>query len=157
MSDNFDHFYSGGPTSASFAVVVDGKTLGRFQAVSGLSVETEVKEVIEGGQNGFVHKLPGRMSWPNLVLKRGVTANDGLIQWLLETSGEGLEGGNHKVTRRTMAVKLFSASGTLLRSWNFVGAFPVKWTGPDFTLSSDDFLIEELEIAHHGFTVGSGT
>ena len=31
----------------------------------------------EGGRNDYVHKLPTRMKHPNLVLKRGVTTDQG--------------------------------------------------------------------------------
>ena len=49
----------------------------------------EVETYTEGGENGFVHKLPGRMTWPNLVLKRGVTAQDVLMNWLQDAVGDG--------------------------------------------------------------------
>jgi phage tail-like protein len=43
--------------------------------------------------------------------------------------------------------------GERLRAWEFFDAFPVKWKGPDFAVSSTDMAMEELEIAHHGFRV----
>ena len=36
----------------------------RFQTVSGLSVEYDMEEYKEGGENRFVHKLPVRTSSP---------------------------------------------------------------------------------------------
>lgn len=144
-------FYDKGPSTATFLVEVDGNPIGRFTEASGLEVEVEVETYEEGGQNGFVHKFPGRMTWPNLVLKRGVTESDNLMTWLNKSSGEGFTGAQNKLTRSTMAVTLISAGGTRLRSWNFEGAFPIKWNGPSFATSSDDLPEEELEIAHHGF------
>ena len=47
----------------------------------GLAVEVEVKEYNEGGINDYVHKLPTRIKYPNLVLKRGVTYEDALLDW----------------------------------------------------------------------------
>jgi len=49
-----------------------------------------------------------------------------------------------------------SADGKRLRTWTLQEAFPVSWKGPDFSLANDDFLVEEVEIAHHGFTVANG-
>ena len=143
-------FYKANPTTATFLVEVDGQPVGRFTEASGLEVEVEVETYEEGGVNGFVHKLPGRMTWPNLTLKRGITETDNLLAWLNKSSGDGFSATN-KLTRSTLAVILVSAKGERLRAWNFEGAFPVKWTGPSFAAGNDELAEEELEIAHHGF------
>lgn len=148
--DRYDAFSS---SSATFNVVVDGKTLGSFMEASGLEVEVEVYEVTEGGQNFFVHKLPGRFKFPNLSLKRGVTSDNGLIAWIDASSAGAFEKNGNKLKRTTVALSLTSAKGETLRTWTFYDAFPIRWNGPSFTASSDDFLVEELEIAHHGFSV----
>ena len=156
MSDKFDYFDADSPTSATFDVVVDGKTLGRFMEASGLEVEVEMFEVVEGGQNFHVHKFPGRFKFPNLTLKRGHTKDQGLIAWIDECSAGAFESNGKKLKRTTVALKLTSAKGKTLRSWTFYEAFPVRWKGPDFTADSDNFLVEELEIAHHGLSVKDG-
>ena len=75
-------------TAATFLVEVDGVEIGRFMEISGLEVTVGVEDVEEGGENSYVHKLPGRMTWPNVTLKRGITQNDGLLSWLNKSSGE---------------------------------------------------------------------
>lgn len=149
----YDSYYASGPTSASFSVYVDGTEYGRFREVSGLEVQIEIEEVKEGGQNGFVHKLPGRRSFSNLTLRRGITKNNGLIEWMMEAAGDDFDGNGKKLARKTMALVLNSSLGLPLRIWAFEDAFPVRWSGPDFSLNDDDFITEELEIAHNGFTV----
>jgi phage tail-like protein len=144
-------FYAQSATTATFLVEVDGASVGRFIEASGLEVEVEVETYEEGGNNAFVHKFPGRMTWPNLVLKRGVTETDNLMAWLNKSSGEGFAGAENKLTRSTMAVVLLSAAGKRLRAWNFEGAFPIRWSGPTFAFDTDELAEEELEIAHHGF------
>ncbi len=140
--------------TASFLFEVDGVTIGQFQEVSGLEVSIETEDIQEGGQNGFTHHLPGRMSWPNITLKRGVTNSDALFTWINKMSGDGFAGEGNCITRNTAAIVLTKRDGVRLRSWNFEGAFPVKWTGPNFSAgSSADAVVEELEITHHGFTV----
>jgi phage tail-like protein len=146
-----DNYEKQGVFGATFLVEVDGVEIGRFMEVSGLEVEIGVESIEEGGQNGFSHKLPGRMSWPNLTLKRGITQNDSLLKWLNKSSGDGFAGAGNKLSRTSAAVTLISASGKRLRAWNFDGAFPVKWKGPSFAASSSEMAVEELEIAHHGF------
>lgn len=145
-----------GQFTATFLLEVDGVTIGRFSEVSGLSVEVSVESVTEGGQNGFVHKLPGSMEWPNLVLKRGVTADDNLFEWFEKSAGEKFEAAGKKVDRSNADVVLVARNGERLRTWTFYEAFPVKWTGPSFAAASSDPLVEELEVAHHGFRSKSG-
>jgi phage tail-like protein len=150
MSDT--GWYREGPVTSTFEVKVDGQVIGRFIEVSGLSVEVAVEPVEEGGQNGFVHKLPGRMEWPNIVLKRGLTESDNLFAWIKKVSGDGFTGEQNRLSRSTAAITMKSSTGRALRAWNIEGAFPIKWTGPSFASGSDDPPEEELEIAHHGFT-----
>ena len=138
-------------TSSRFIFEVDGVEIGVFQEVHGLSLTVGVEEVREGGQNGFVHKLPSRMSWPNLVFRRGVTDSDALFAWVGKSSGEGFAANNNKLTRCTGAVTVVSSTGERLRSWEIEGAFPVRWAGPDLDATRNDPLEEELEVAHHGF------
>lgn len=140
-----------GSNSATFLFEVDGVEIGWFMEVSGLEVSVETEDVTEGGQNGYVHKLPGRMTWPNITLKRGVTASDGLLTWLNKSSGESFAGNGNKLTRSTAAITLLDSARKRLRTWEFDGAFPVKWTGPSFASSSSEAATEELEITHHGF------
>ncbi len=139
------------PTAARFLFEVDGVEIGIFRTVTGLQVTVGVEEIREGGQNGFVHKVPGRMTWPNLVFRRGVTESDALFTWLGKSSGEGFAGNSNSLQRSTGAVTAIDATGGRLRSWEFEDVFPVRWQGPDFDAGSNDPLEEELEVAHHGF------
>jgi phage tail-like protein len=140
------------PFTGKFKFSVEGVgEIGAFTEVSGLTVEVDLVEVKEGGQNHFSHKLPGPMKWPNIILKRGVTDSDNLFEWFSKTSGEGFAGEGSALTRTQGQITLTDAAGSTVRGWTFEEAFPVKWTGPTLTSSSSDAAIEELEIAHHGF------
>ena len=50
--------------------------MGHFAECSGVELEWEVMPYAEGGQNAFVHQLRGRITYPNLVLKRGITDDE---------------------------------------------------------------------------------
>lgn len=152
-----DAFDSQRVTAATFLFEVDGVEIGRFMEISGLEVTIGVEDVEEGGQNSFVHKMPGRMTWPNISLKRGITQSDTLLTWLNKSSGEQFAASGNKLTRSTAAITLIGPSGTRLRSWEFDGAFPIRWKGPDFAVSSTDMAVEELEITHHGFRAADVT
>ena len=116
--------------------------IGRFSECTGLSVEVETKEYMEGGSNDFVHKLPTRVKYPNIVLKRGVTHEEALLQWFMES--------RYTPKRRDMTISLFGPGTKLVRSWVFMNAYPVKWTGPNLNAGSNAVASEQLEIVHNG-------
>jgi phage tail-like protein len=138
--------------SRNFLFEADGVPIGVFNEVSGLSVEIDTDKVREGGQNGYVHELPGRMEWPHITFKRGLTQSDNLFHWFEKMSGENFAGQRNKVERSTGAISIVDHLGLRLRSWNLRDVMPVKWSGPALSTSSNEMLMEELEIAHHGFS-----
>jgi phage tail-like protein len=149
-------YLGGEPTlSSKFLFEVDGVEIGIFSSVSGLQVTSRTEQVVEGGQNGYAYKLPGRLEWPNITFTRGLTDADALFDWMNKVSGEGFAAAGNKLTRSTGAITAISTNGSRLRAWSLEGVFPVRWTGPDFTVATDDPLTEELEIAHHGFRSSS--
>ena len=127
-----------------FRVEILEHTVGVFTRCSGLAVEYEVLEYAEGGENGFVHKLRGRMRYPNLVLSRGVTSEHELLDWLFASQ--------QPRQRPTVTVSLLSlrdARVQVQRAWVFGQALPVRWVGP--TLADiGEVASETLEIAHAG-------
>jgi phage tail-like protein len=125
-----------------FKVELPGVDLGFFRECTGLAAEIEVKEYNEGGVNDRVHKLPTRMKYPNLVLKRGVTYEDAMLRWLWKTQRE--------TQRINVTVSLMGPDGRAVRSWVFQEAFPIKWTGPNLNASSNQIATEQLEIVHAG-------
>ena len=147
-----DHlFQNAGALSTSFLLEVDGLPIGRFSAVSGLSMSVEVETYQEGGENNYEHKFPGRVTWENLVFKRGITNDNNLFNWFELTVGPGFML-TDSFSRATAGVTMLSANGRRLRSWVIQDAFPVRWKGPDFDANNDEVPTEELEVAHHGFT-----
>jgi phage tail-like protein len=42
-----------------------------------------------------------------------------------------------------------------MRTWEFTGALPVKWSGPRLAASSRELAVEELEVCHRGFRTTS--
>jgi phage tail-like protein len=125
-----------------FILEIPGLAIGAFSELGGLSVERELFEYAEGGVNAFVHKLPGRLKYPNLTFKRGITDQDALQRWFWESQTTA--------QLREVTIKLVDPTGALQRMWTFTGAFPVKWTGPKLAAGSDSAATEELEVAHQG-------
>ena len=53
-----------------------------FMEVSGISSEIDVEQVVEGGENRFVHQLPKGIKHPNLEMKRGIAPmTSPLVKW----------------------------------------------------------------------------
>lgn len=117
----------------------------RFQDVSGLSAEMGVEELQEGGENRFTHRLPTRAKYSNLVLKRGMLTNSGLIKWFTDA----IE--NFEFTPSTVLVKLLDLDHQPLVTWNFIQAWPVKWTISDFKATENAIAIETIELAYQYF------
>ncbi len=107
---------------------------------SGLKLGFDVLEYQEGGNNDFVHRLPGGLHYPNLVLSRGLTREDVLLKWFYAT--------HTKAERKEITLTLSTADAE--RTWTFADAFPVEWTGPQIDSSGADIATETLEIAHGG-------
>jgi phage tail-like protein len=125
----------------------DNQLLGTFLEASGLAVEYEMYEYAEGGNNLYTHHLKGRLKWPNLTLKSGLTNQSTLLQWVL---GQGSLSGP-----QSLSVVFTTANGQPLRTFGFANAVPVRWTGPSANIGANAVATESLEIAHHGLSPSS--
>lgn len=121
-----------------------------FQEVSGLSKEMGVEEVMSGGGNFFKYRLPTGTTYPNLVLKRGVTTDmSPLLTWCKMT----LEGGlSVPIKTQSLLLQLFNEDGQASITWNFVGAYPVKLTMGDLKSQDSNIAIETMEFAYQYFS-----
>jgi phage tail-like protein len=126
-------------------IKIDGLELGTgfFRSVGGLSAETEVVDYREGGVADFTRKLPGRTKWPNLVLKRGFSADRQLWDWH-QTVVAG------KPVLRSGSILVYDEEGALVRTFKFKNGWPCKWEGPELDASKNEVAIETIEIAHEG-------
>ena len=141
------------PFAGKFHFKIGDLDIGSFTEVTGLAVSIDVEELAEGGQNAYTHKLLGRMRWPNIVFKRGLTNSDALFTWLSGFSGDGLNGNGNRVVAETGSITVVYPNGKPFRSWSLTGVKPIKWSGPRLAASSRDLAVEELEVCHSGFTV----
>jgi phage tail-like protein len=127
-----------------FEVTIDGVDIGSFTACEGLGAEYEVFEYQEGGQNGYVHRLPGRLKYSNIKLTRPVDESSGrLAGWF-----SGLQ---RSVERCTASITALDSRGSRIAQWNIVGLYPARWTGPTFSADGASVAKESLELSHNGF------
>lgn len=134
-----------------FSVAVAGcRGESSFQEVSGLKAKWKTRPLAEGGQNRFVHQLPERTEYDNLVLKRGVMAPSAtLATWLSECFRAGL--GRTPFRRRDIVVHLLNARADPVLKWSVHGAYPVAWDHSPLGSMEDKLLIETIELSYAFF------
>lgn len=128
----------------NFAIEIEGVLVAGFSDVSGLQVEAEVQEYREGGVNEFIHKRAGPIRYPsNLVLKRGISDVAGLWAWYCDV----MQG---KIQRKNLSIILRNSAQEEKKRWDFLKAYPVKWTGPELKATASEVAVESVELAHQG-------
>ena len=128
-----------------FAVEVQGVVTGYFTECSGIGSEQEViehKVVTESGQE-VVMKIPGRLKWENITLKRGITSNMDVWDWRKQ-----VEDGNVDSARRDGSIIMYDQHLAPVARWDFERAWPVKVSGPQPKADSNDIGVEEMTITH---------
>jgi len=113
-----------------------------FTDVSGLDITIGVEEFKEGGENRFAHKLPNSVTYPNLVLKRGLLVGSQAWDWFKTSLDE------FKFTPKEINLILLNADHLPLQAWNFKSAYPVKWSVSGFNAQANGYVIESLEFAY---------
>lgn len=134
--------------SAYFTVEFQGVIVGAFQEVTGLGSQNEVVEYKASGDKGqyVIHKVPGRLTWNNITLKRGITDAMDLWEWRRK-----VEEGKVDESRKNGSVVMYDQNGHEVARWNFTNAWPSKLTGPSADAKANNVAIEELEIVVEGY------
>ncbi|OEF97111.1 phage tail protein [Desulfuribacillus alkaliarsenatis] len=123
-----------------FAVTIDGMDVAHVSDVTGIDVSVEVHEYREGTfPENHVRKIPGLRKFGNITLKGGVVAdNYEFFEWIKQDPPE------HK----NVTIEARDADmATVLAAWRVEGAFPVKYTGPEFSGTKSEITFESLELA----------
>lgn len=131
--------------SFNFAIEVQDEITGFFTEVSGLGSETEVSDHLVMGTGGqeVVKKIPGRLKWEDITLKRGITTNMDIWDWRKTVVEGGVE-----EARRNGSIVMYDQTGGEVGRWNFERAWPSKVSGPQPKSDSGDISIEELVLVH---------
>ena len=133
-----------------FTVKIDAHDLGAFTQCDGLGCEVVIEQREEGGNNLFVHQLPGRIKYTNVKLPRPVNGDTAKVAQWFASMADG-------VKRTGAEIVAMSQEGKKVAQWSLQGVIPVKWTGPQLNVDSPKVATETLEIAHHGFLGQPGT
>ena len=102
----------------------------------------------EGGENRFIHKFPESVDYNTLTLKRGMTVNSALINWV-QTQLESFV-----FLPVSLTVSLLNENHVPLRAWRVVNAYPIQWQISDFdAMGEQNIVIETLEFEYQYFRV----
>lgn len=118
---------------------------GYFTEVSGLGSESETTEhtvVTEAGQQ-VVLKVPGRLKWQDITLKRGITSAMDIWEWRQQVEQGGVD-----EARKNGSIVMYDQSGNEVARWNFERGWPSKVSGPSLSSDGSSIVTEELTITH---------
>jgi phage tail-like protein len=128
---------------SQFGLEIDGVELARFTSVSGLGYESEVVTFQDTLADGKIvtRKRPGRINFGDITLKRGLSADNALVEWYQTVV-------NGAVERKSGSIVIYDQVSSEIGRWNFENAWISKWSASDLDAGSDDIMIEEITIAH---------
>jgi phage tail-like protein len=131
---------------------------GGFAECSGLDIEADIKEYLEGGRNDGVVRRVGRVKLVPLVLKRGMFAptRGGAVDSALWDWITAVVEGRRPIPRYDGYVDVHGPQVALPGTarararWRFERGLPLKVTGPSLNARTGEIAIEELHVAHEG-------
>ena len=131
----------------NFMLQLEGKLAGYFTECSGIGSEHEIVEhkVVDEQGHEIVRKIPGRLKWQDVSLKRGITSDLEIWTW----RQDAVEG-KMSDARKNCTITMMSRDYAPVAVWHFHNAWPSKVTGPNLKADSNEFGVEELTIVHEG-------
>lgn len=129
----------------NFTVQIGGIEIAHgFQEAVLPTMQIDVVEYRSGSDRvSQSRKLPGRLSYDNLILRRGVTGSLELYEWIRQIANGDIANG-----LRDVIIHLFSEDRSQpVLTWRFVRAWPAGYTIAPLHAEEGETLLEELEIA----------
>lgn len=114
----------------------------RFQKVSGITSTIEMKEVEEGGEHLFVHRVPSQIVHGNLILERGLIIGSPLYEEF------NLAMNTLCFTPGNVLVMLLNENHLPIANWLFQETYPVKWSISDLDANQNAVVIETIELRY---------
>lgn len=131
----------------NFLLELEGQIAGYFTECSGVGSENEVVEhkVVDNQGHEVVRKIPGRLKWQDVTLKRGMTSNLQIWDWR-----EDVVLGKMDDARTNITITMLNREYNPVAIWHFTNAWPSKVSGPSFKSDDNNIGVEEVTIAHEG-------
>jgi phage tail-like protein len=130
-------------------IAVDGVGAGKicsaaFAECDGLEMSMQPRTIREGGNNGRQIHLTGPVSYGQLTLKRGMTANLDLWSWFERVHQKG-----HQGLRADGEVVMLAEDGQTERArFVLTRCLPVKLKAPSLNAKEGAVAIEEMQVVY---------
>jgi phage tail-like protein len=133
----------------NFRVEIDGIGESQFAEVVVPAASIAVVEYREGAdKTSATRKLPGRLTYGNIVLKRGISADLSLYEWFRAVAQGDFQ-------PRNTAIVLLDAQRQDVRRWIARDTWPVKYEGPALNAKGNEVAIETIELACESIEIDS--
>ncbi len=129
-----------------FVVEIDDFARAAFTKCSALEAEVAKVETWEGGSL-TADKEPGRLTYSDVTLERGVTSDQDCYDWFKEVVEAFRDAG--RVTPEFMKnvdIVQMDRDGSELRRWTLEQAWPVKFVAGDWDNEADEATVEQLTL-----------
>jgi len=131
------------------ALELDDVIVGFFTEVTGLGSESEVVELRSGTESAdVITKIPGRIAWKDITLKRGLTSDLSIWEWR-----KMVEDGNFPSAQTNGGILILDSNHNEIARWEFVRGWPTKVIGYLYSTCEQCGTgkpVEELVITHEG-------
>jgi len=131
----------------NFALELEGSIAGYFTECGGIGSEHEIVEhkVVDKSGHEIVRKIPGRLKWQDITLKRGITSDMQIWEWRAD-----LVNGDVLSARKNISITMMDRKYSPVAVWHFQNAWPSKVSGPSFKSDDNSFGVEEVTLVHEG-------
>jgi phage tail-like protein len=131
----------------NFMLELEGAMAGYFTECSGIGSEHDIVEhkVVDNQGHEIVRKIPGRLKWGDITLKRGITSDMQIWEWR-----DQVVQGKVGDARKNITITMLDREYNPVSMWHFSNAWPSKVSGPSLKSDSNEFGVEEVTIVHEG-------
>jgi phage tail-like protein len=131
----------------NYVLELEGAVAGYFTECGGIGSEHEIIEhkVVDKQGHEIVRKIPGRLKFQDVTLKRGITSDMQIWKWR-----DDIIKGDVKTARKNVTITMLDRTYQPVAIWHFNNAWPSKVSGPQLKSDDNSFGVEELTIVHEG-------
>jgi phage tail-like protein len=131
----------------NYMLELEGAVAGYFTECGGIGSEHEIIEhkVVDKQGHEIVRKIPGRLKFQDVTLKRGITSDMQIWKWR-----DDIIKGDVKTARKNVTITMLDRTYQPVAIWHFNNAWPSKVSGPQLKSDDNSFGVEELTIVHEG-------
>lgn len=125
-----------------------------FAECDGLEITMDVKTIREGGNNGRQIRLTGAYNFGQLTLKRGMTENFDLWDWVTDTLHDpSLRAEAEVVILAPKVAVNEGAKRSKIASFLLSRCLPIKLKAPPLNAKDGMIAVEELQLAYESLTL----